>query len=481
MATYQEMLNNLKSSQSDKPKKEEEKGYTGIGSSVVNFGKDIGQSAYLMFGGQKKIDKITQQYMDSGDKFLQLAQKQTDPEKKKKMLLQAQEMYDQVEGVSESITGKLRSNKQIIGDALGTLGWLTAVGTPTFLGGALKAGGMGAKLGAQKAVSSIAGRIVAGTATGAGIGAQQALKEDKSWGEVGKETAIGAGTGLALGAAMEGLAFGLRKLAQTKPVKNFIGNIYNRELQPQNQDLVKSLERHAETIGQKVANSTDEFGKPIYKGGYDTMAKQAEQQISKNESLLLEDLKKFNNAKIDRSLFSKDLMSKLEDTFGSLDNSQKAIVGNELKKLPQSMNPTELLKQRQIIDTKIPKGFWIEPNPQKAFIGNVRYYLRGLMKNGIEQFAPTVAVKQLNQKIGLAIDVRDLSYLQEALRMKGKPGGFFIGSMIGRLLDRTIFNPKIRTRVAQGVRQMGQGAGNILMRNIGTQIGTKDIQNYLNQ
>ena len=448
--------------------------YSGIGSSVTNFGKSIAQTGYRLAGGQKKIDTITKQYMDNGDKLFQLAQKQADPERKKQLLLQAQGMYGDAEKVGGDILGNVRSQKQVIADALGTLGFATLAGTPTALGGGLKAGGaLASKLGAKKAVSTIGGRLALGTTFGAGAGAQQALGAEKSVGEIAKSTAIGAGVGLAVGGAVEGIGALLRKAVQTKPVQKLIGNVYNRELQPPTKDMVADLERHAQSIGQRVANETDDTGKAIYKGGYDTMARQAEGQISKNANLLKSQLKNVKTT-IKAQSFKEQLLSKLKDEFGFLDDGQLATIEAEIKKLPPKMNPLELLNQRQIVDSKIPKGFWIEPNPQRAFVGNVRYYLRGLMKNSIEQLAPTTPVKQLNQKIGLAIDVKDLAYLQEAIRMKGR-GVASIGfwKPIAYALDRTIFNPQITTRVAQGIKKLGQKSGNIPLRNITTGITNK--------
>jgi len=454
----------------------QEQGYSGIGSSVVNFGKDIAQGAYLALGGQKKIDTTTQQYLDNGNKLFELAKKQADPERKKQLLLQAQEMYSDAEKVGGNILGKVRTNKQIIADALGTLGTGLVAGTP--------ATSLGAKgvLGAQKAISSVGSRLLMGTGFGAGAGAQQALSENENLGNIVKKTAIGGAVGLGVSGAMEGIAFGLRKLAQTKSVQKFIGNIYNRELKPQTQDIVADLERHAKTIGERASQEVNAVGKPIYKGGYNTMAKQAEQQIKNNATTLRNQLTQYPQKTIQKSSLLTKLKGILSDVYGKLDDNQLGTLRAEIDKLPVKMNATEALDLRQIIDSKIPKGFWIEPNPQKAFIGNVRYYLRGLLKESIEQAANTTPVKQLNQKIGLAIDIKDLAYFQQAIRMKGGATGALTTVLkpIAWALDRTIFNPVTTTRIGQGMRGAGQKTGNMLLENLATKGGV-DILGQLNK
>jgi hypothetical protein len=305
-----------------------------------------------------------------------------------------------------------------------------------------------------------------GTAFGAGAGAEQALSENKSTKAIVKDTLIGGGIGLGVSGAVEGIAFGLRKLAQSKPIKGFVGNIYNRELQPKTADMVTDLERHAKTLGEKASQEVDELGKPIYRGGYMKMASQAEQQIKNKSTTLKNELAQYPLKKIQRSSLFTDLKEILSDVYGKLDDNQVGTLQSEINRLPTKMNATEALNLRQIVDSKIPKGFWIEPNPQKAFIGNVRYYLRGLLKDAIEQTANTTPVKQLNQKIGLAIDIKDLAYLQEAVRMKGR-GISSIGfwKPVSYVLDRTIFNPKITTPFGQGLLKMGQKNGNTLLEN----------------
>lgn len=453
--------------------------YSGIGSSVTNFGKDIAQGGYLATGGQQNIDDVSSQYMNNGYKLVELAKKQTDLNKRKQLLQQADQMFSDAQGVGKDVIGETRSPKQISGDALGTLGWATVAGTPTALGGSTlpATSGLGKLVGASKAVSSVPGRLALGTLFGAGSGAQQALNENAGAGEIAKKIAIGGATGLAVTGVMEGIGYGLRKLAESRAANKFAGNIYNTELQPDTKDMVSDLKRHFSSVGEQIANESDEAGNAVYKGGYDTMAKQAESQISEKAQLIrkpLEAYDKFDPVTIKAQDFKEPLLAKLNDEFGYLDDHQLASVEAELKKLPPEMNRIDLLDNRQIVDSKIPKGFWIDPNPQRSFIGNVRYYLRGIMKNAIEDSAQDVAVKQLNQKIGLAADVKDLAYTQEALRMKMR-GVSSIGfwKPISTLLDRTVFSPQVTTRVAQGIKGLGQRKGGVPLENI--------ITNLINQ
>ena len=426
------------------PSVSEKQDYSGLGSSIVNFGKSLAQVAYLKTGGQKEIDRISKGYLDEGDKLFQLAQKQTEPERKKQLLLQAQNVYKQGENITTDIIGRIRTNKQIVADALGTLGWTLSGGTPTF-----KALGTGL----TKSVSTVGSRLAMGTVFGAGAGAQRASSEEKSAGEIAKSTVIGAGVGLAVSGAFEGATMAIKRLFNP-------GKLYNRELQPNTKDMVNDFKRHVETLGEEVANATDDTGKVIYKGGYKTMATQGENQIKKNVALIRKPLQYLDKTKpitIKAQGFKKPLLEKLTDEFGYLDDRQLATVEAEIKRLPIKMSRISLLENRQIVDSKIPRNFWIDPSPQRAFVGNIRYYLRGLMKIAIEDSAPGEIVRQLNKKIGLASEVRDLSYLQQVLREKGR-GVSSIGfwKPIAYLLDRTIFSPQVTTRVAQSVKNIGK-------------------------
>ncbi len=106
----------------EKPKSLSEK-LAGFGNALIesekNFGKDIAQGFYLAFGGQKKIDKITQQYIDNGAKLTELAKRQTNPELKKKYFTMAVDMLEEAQGVGKGIIGDTRTPEQIVGDAAG--------------------------------------------------------------------------------------------------------------------------------------------------------------------------------------------------------------------------------------------------------------------------------------------------------------------------------------------------------------------------
>ncbi len=206
------------------PPQQQKKEYSGIGSSVINFGKDIAQSGYLMFGGQKKIDQLSKQYLENGDKLFQLAQKQTDKEKKKSLLLQAQSMYNDAERVGGEILGQVRTNKQIIGDALGTLGWTTAgfggatkgitgltKELPTTVKAATKAVGIGKGIIQGAKTGAITGGIYGGVG-----GLQQGLSEDRSTPGLVKGTIGGAVGGAITGGAVGGIVGGISGGIQNK-------------------------------------------------------------------------------------------------------------------------------------------------------------------------------------------------------------------------------------------------------------------------
>lgn len=428
-----------------------QKEYSGIGSSVVNFGKDIAQTAYLKLGGQNEINKLIQQNLDSGDKLFQLAQKQTDKNKKKDLLLKAKTAYDAVEGINNDILGKIRTNKQIISDALGTLGTVMIAGTPAVKG----ASGV-----LSKAVSTPLSRIAMGTAVGAGVGVQQALQKEATGKEIVKETIKGGAIGLVTSGILEGVGLGLKKVAEWK--NKIKGETYIRELQPKTQELATELQHNWETTGQKIAEATDNNGKPLYVGNLKEIRGIARNETSTNSSELLNLLKNPEYKDIYTTRGDYNILKlKMEEQYGVLNDLQEKTIERELAKLPTKMDLPMMLRQKRIVDSQINPNFFIDPDSQRSFLGNVQYMLRGLLKEQIEYGALGSTneniVKELNNKIGLAMDVNKMASLVEATKLKDKVGNGFY-ALLAKLMEKTIFNPAVTTRLAQMGTKAPQGA-----------------------
>lgn len=317
--------------------------------------------------------------------------------------------------------------------------------------------GLTAAFGVKPGASAIK-RIAFGSAIGAGAGAARELKKDSPAEQIARETGKGALFGGAIGVGFEGIGLGLRALVNKTKLGAFIqkraGNAFNRALQTPTKDLTKQIEFNLETTGQKIA-------KAGFKGGFQKMKQQAQKKLAESGTALNKLLAKFPKVIIKRPQVVGNLTDQLEDTFGALTKNEINTIKKEVTKIPEKMNLTRLLRYRRVLDKKIDPTFWIEPNERKAFVGWVRYLLRGNMKLVIENSTDDLVVRRLNQEMGLAMDVRHLSALQEALRARGGRNIIPLGrfSFISELLDRTIFNPAITTRMSQRFLNLGAKTG----------------------
>jgi hypothetical protein len=203
----------------------------GIINAVTNseqqFGTDIGNSAYMTFGGQNKINQINEQELNTADNLSKLAAKTTDPVRKQYLINQAAQSYQSSGATAEQVIGRIKSNEQILGDAGGVL--IDALSAGTY--GSAAKGAKTGKLLAPTAISTIANAsskakgILPGMAEGfktsaklgAGVGGAygvaQGMQQDQGVGGVFLSGLKGAGTGAltagAIGATTGGLQGGL--------------------------------------------------------------------------------------------------------------------------------------------------------------------------------------------------------------------------------------------------------------------------------
>lgn len=397
-------------------------------------------------------EETRQKEIETGNKLLSLVKKTTDKKRKEKLLFEASRAY-RASGmqIKEIETALDKSTKQVASEILGTVGWAAMFAAPA------------------QAIANPLTRIAWGTVIGAGTGAKTALGKEKTNEEILAETTKGALVGGLTATAFEVVGAGLRLLSR-KGGKKIAGQIFTKELQPKTKELATQIEKGWTTTGQKVANAVDDAGNPIYRGGYESMRKQAQEQIVSNSDELKGLLKQYPKARVTMPRKSKlAFIDRLEDIFGALDDTQKRTVAKEWNKIPKKMNLIETLNQKQILDKKIPPTFWIDANPSKSFVGHVKYELRKGLKEAIEDSVSgrmgANIVKTLNNKISLAMDVRKLTALQQAIRRKG--GAWFVNqNIISSILDKTIFNPIVQTRIAGGLQRMGQIGQGLTGRNI---------------
>ena len=186
---------------------------SGLTQSEQAFGTDLGQSAFLKFGGQKQIDQISQQDLDSGNSLMNLALKTKDPARKQHLLELATQDFQSAGMTTKEIIGEVKSNEQILGDAAGVLVDVLSAGTYGEAAKGMKAGRLSKEL-PQIAKATTFKQFVGqgaktGTKIGAAYGGGKGVAEAMSQGKdvegvvqsAGGGAVVGAGTGLVLGMA----------------------------------------------------------------------------------------------------------------------------------------------------------------------------------------------------------------------------------------------------------------------------------------
>jgi hypothetical protein len=185
-------------------------------------GKSLGQSLYVMTGGQKQVDRITKAYMDDGDRLMKHASTITNPDRKAEIIHQARQSYQAAGATSEDIIGHIREKKEMIGDAAGVL--LDALSFGTY-GKAVQGVAQTAKLmkaapniigGTQKATTFVKGFLQsaktgmkAAAPVTTGYGLAQGLQDNKSTLDIIKTGLVSGAVGTVAGGLLSGLVGGL--------------------------------------------------------------------------------------------------------------------------------------------------------------------------------------------------------------------------------------------------------------------------------
>jgi hypothetical protein len=428
---------------------------------LAGFGQTIGTA--MASGGIKGDIKGQSNLQDMTNKLtLQISKMQ----KEGKDISRAVEQYKNITGQNfnqgVATTGNFnpanlygetinKTNKQVIGEGISTLGATTL--------------GSGA--------ATVGGRLALGATTGGIYGAGSALEQNKSGLGVATDTLKGASIGLAVSGIFEGLGYALRKTASSRLIQNKTSNTYLKELQPKSSEIASQIERTPageafKTIGTKIRDEVDDLGKPLYTGTYTGMMDKAKTTIANKGNQLENVLSQYDNvptAKITKKEMSGTIIDDLADAMGNLTPAEKKVVEREISRVTaDTITPSEALKYKRLYDSKIPDSFWEDTADRtKSIAVQSRYILRDNLRKLIDEKTADPIVQKLNSSMGLGMDVRRLTASQIATRAKMKVGG---GGGVSpfkyvytKLVDDFLLNPAVTTNASQKLKAMGSNTG----------------------
>jgi hypothetical protein len=286
-----------------------------------------------------------------------------------------------------------------------------------------------------------------GTASAAGdVGSQ--IESGKIFNPV--EAAASFGLGAIIPIAIGGTR-GILGGVKNRIIGKTAGDVLNKELQVPTSELSSNIEKGIKSFGDKAAEITDKKGNPLYVGNYNTLLNKAKTDLVESGTKLnktLAQLDKTDNIKISNNQVASDVVSQLQDIYGKLTPSQLKQVQFEVSRMPKIMNRQELLKTKRLYDSLIPDNFWTNTDQNAGFVTQVKYLLRDNARKVLNDVTPDAGLQQLNNRLSVAMDMRKLSASQIASRIKQK-NPLSITNAISRLIDDTILNPAITTRLGQ--------------------------------
>lgn len=320
------------------------------------------------------------------------------------------------------------------------------------------------------------GRILLGGTIGGLAGTGSALNENKSASEVAARGLVGGATGLAVSGALEGLGSALKFLSQSKNMQQRTGATYSKELQPPVKEVAQDIQRGWQTFGEQVADVVDDTGRPVYTGGYKTLLSKSRNEISTQGKKLTSKLKVWDSANprtiIRREEVAGNIKKVMQDYYGQLKPSQIKAIDFEISRMPKLMSIEQVEAAKRMFDNIIPESFWSKlEDPNLAFPSLIKYTLRDNARRLINEKTGDAGIQALNNRLSVAMDVRQLSAAQLAKRNIQKvsdisgPNPF--SYMLRKLWDDVIFNPAITTRTAQGMRRLGTKTGQTPLRQVG--------------
>jgi len=404
--------------------------------SVEGFGETLGTAMATPLLKKQEEQETSENIALQNQIIKRLQDPNVSREQKERLAKLSQEL-----GLStiEQVDAIQKTKKDVAAEALGTLGTMAFGAKPS---------------------KNIITRLGFATAFGAGAGTKKGLEQDKEAIGVIKDTVKGGAFGLATGLLFEGIFAGIKK---TAPL--FGKNTYNKELQPDANELAASIKRNADTFGTKVRNVVDDRGKPVYVGGYKKMLEQAKKEVSSNGNKLnslLKQADKADDLTISRDKIAGDIIKKLQDQYGKLTSNQLKTVKMFVNKMPNEMSRVDMLKNKRLYDSLMSKTDWnkiILGDTQASFAGQVKFMLRDNLKKAIENSTDDAVVKGLNSRMGIGMEVRDLvaKQLANRTRMKVNASGINpFSRLISRIWDDALFAPALTTRASQATKVIGQ-------------------------
>ncbi len=276
----------------------------------------------------------------------------------------------------------------------------------------------------------------------------------------------------ALSGGISAATFGLLNWLSGK--ERGLAKTFNRELQPPTKEMAEQFKRGYATVGDDIASVMDDSGKPVYVGkSYEEMGKTAQREIADNSNMVRGYLRHFDELDIaapegKKVVFAEggkafdDMTSHFDTTYGAqLTKAQENILIKEAERLPVNMTREQMLDVRQSIDADIKPGDFSLKEGPKAFVAEVRLYLRDWLRKAIEGSVPNTpegnVVRELNGRISTAYDVRDLSGLQRAVIEKAKISkGEGIWAFIRNVWDNVLFAPERSTVIPGALKSAAQ-------------------------
>jgi len=200
-----------------------------LGNAVISSEKSFGDTLGQAIGANDKqinadIENANKTYMETGNKWAEMAKNSTDQAKREKYLKMANESYKQAGSTYQAVLPAIeKTNKQILGEAAGVgLDVVTAGAAGKVAGKAVKAAKVikpieaVAKVEKASKVASLTGNIAKNAKNlapvGAAYGTTQAMQENASATDIAKSAIGGAVLATAGGVAISGVSKGLGKV-----------------------------------------------------------------------------------------------------------------------------------------------------------------------------------------------------------------------------------------------------------------------------
>lgn len=361
---------------------------------------------------------------------------------------------------SNVIPSMNKSNKQIIGEGVSTLG--TAL------------------LGTGGGASALA-RVGQGAALGGISSLGSSLEQNKSAKDVAVDTAKGVSLGALISGAFELGALGINKavnLKNSKLLNEASANIYNKELQTPVKEVQNAIKYNYKTLGEEVRNVVDDTGKPVYVGTYKTLRQKAENELSKYGQKLEERINQYGGtATTSIDDIFKPIIDQMENSYSGLSDTQlkqidfiKKKVLNQIQEFKtlsdggeHYLTVPEMQKAKRVVDNLMKDTDWTriaQGDAQLAFSAEVKHDVREALRKMINEKSQDATIQQLNNRLSTAMTVRDLVARQEAQRaisktFKAGSGGFF-GKFIDKVIDDLVLNPAVTTRASQILKPSGK-------------------------